>query len=223
MANEPTTKTRLDLNIGADVYCNDGRCGKLSRVVIDPRSERVTDLVVEKGFLQKEDRVIPVSAIDTATGSEIRLDIDAETYEKFAQYDEESVRLPASGYRGAQYEATEVLYSVQGYGSYGSITLSRPTVPTVEHTIHEGVPTRLEVLSSGTPVRNAHGELGDVDHLLINRDTNWITHVIVKTNDLFSDYPIVPIGDIDNIDEEGVYLEMSEEELGAYPRYKPRG
>jgi uncharacterized protein YrrD len=213
-----TKENKLDLNIGANVYCNEGRCGKLTHVVLDPRTERVTDLVVEKGFLQKEDRVIPVSAVNEATGDEVRIDLDAEAYEEFPEFDEATVRLPAAGYRGDRYQTDEVVYLMN---RYRAVFVREPVVPTVKHTLHEGVPTKLDVVGAGTPVRNALGDLGEVDHLLVNSETNRITHLVIKTKGLFSDYPIVPLSEVSAIDEEGVYLKMTEEELEEYPRYTP--
>jgi uncharacterized protein YrrD len=218
MSNATSEKTELDLNIGADVTCTEGRCGKLIRVVIDPRTQRVTDLIVEKGFLQKVDRVIPVTAVEEATGESIRLNVDADAFKDFQEYDETSVRLPVGGYRGNRYRTNEVVYLM---GRYRSVFVEEPIVPTVEHKVHEGVPTELDVIGSGTPVRNMLGDLGEVDHLLINADTNRITHLVVKTKGLFSDYPVVPISDVSGIDEAGIFIKVSEEELREYPRYSP--
>lgn len=213
-----THNNELDLNIGADVYCDEGRCGKLTHVVLDPRTQRVTDLVVEKGFLQKKDRVIPVSAVSETTGDEIRLHLDSDAFEQFDEFDEESVRMPASGYQGDRYATDEVFYLM---GRYRAVFVTRPVVPVVEHTVHEGVPTKLDVIGAGTVVRNVLDELGEVDHLLIDSETNRITHLVVKTKGLFSDYPVVPITEVSAIDEEGIFLDMDEEELGEYPRYTP--
>jgi hypothetical protein len=54
--------------IGADVSCTDGVCGKLSRLVIDPRAGTVTHLVVNDR--QFQGRLVPLSLadVDAATG-----------------------------------------------------------------------------------------------------------------------------------------------------------
>jgi uncharacterized protein YrrD len=220
MTIDTQSKTDLDLNIGADIYCSDGRCGKLTHVVIEPRTQRVTDLIVEKGFLQKEDRIVPISAVKDTSDDRIEVDLCEEDYESLPGYDKKQVRVPATGQGDERYETNESLYFM---GSYGSIVVSEEIVPRVEHTVHEGVPSQADVLSAGTPVRNAHGDLGEVDHLLIDADTNQITHLVIETQGLFPDYPVVPIEDIKEIDEFGVYLPCSKDELGDYPRYTPRG
>jgi sporulation protein YlmC with PRC-barrel domain len=37
------------------------KVGTVSRVVIDPRNKEITNIVVGKGFLFKEDRVLPAA------------------------------------------------------------------------------------------------------------------------------------------------------------------
>ena len=54
------------LTIGADVSCTDGVCGKVSRLVIDPRARTVTHLVVNDR--QFQGRLVPVSLVDATTG-----------------------------------------------------------------------------------------------------------------------------------------------------------
>ena len=49
---------------GANVYTADGdRVGDVERVVLDPRSKEVTHIVVDKGFLFDDDRVVPLNLI----------------------------------------------------------------------------------------------------------------------------------------------------------------
>lgn len=67
--------------IGADVSCTDGVCGKVSRLVIDPRARTVTHLVVNDR--QFQGRLVPVSLVDVdaATGK-IRLRCTIAKFEK---------------------------------------------------------------------------------------------------------------------------------------------
>jgi hypothetical protein len=54
--------------IGADVSCTDGACGRLSRLVIDPRAGTVSHLVVDDR--QFQGRLVPLdlAGIDATTG-----------------------------------------------------------------------------------------------------------------------------------------------------------
>ncbi|HEX6269128.1 MAG TPA: PRC-barrel domain-containing protein, partial [Anaerolineales bacterium] len=50
---------------GAEVFSGEGeKIGTLNRLILDPRTREVSDLIVEKGFLSKTDKVIPITLVD---------------------------------------------------------------------------------------------------------------------------------------------------------------
>lgn len=52
---------------GTDVFTIDGdKVGSIDRVVIDPRNNEVTHLVVRKGFFFPTDKVVPMDLVRTA-------------------------------------------------------------------------------------------------------------------------------------------------------------
>ena len=59
--------------IGAPVFAQDGRTGHLGKVVIDPHTRRVTHLIIHRGVLLAEDRVVPVELVERATPEGISL------------------------------------------------------------------------------------------------------------------------------------------------------
>ena len=75
---------------GAQVFTSDGEeAGKVDRVVLDPITNEITHLVVRKGFLFTEDKVVPIDLVQSATEERVELkgveDLDAlpqfeETY-----------------------------------------------------------------------------------------------------------------------------------------------
>jgi uncharacterized protein YrrD len=75
-----------DFNIGARVHCRDGDCGQLHKVVVDPQTQRVTDLVVERGFLLTTDLVLPVDVVERAAGENIYLSISSEELGNYTEY-----------------------------------------------------------------------------------------------------------------------------------------
>ena len=74
--------------IGTDVYTTDGRAGKLIKVIPDAAGAQVTHLVVEKGFRQTQDRVVPRRAVAAVTDEAIRLNVSTAELERFPQYHE---------------------------------------------------------------------------------------------------------------------------------------
>jgi len=79
--------------IGADVSCSDGICGKISRLVINPRAGTVTHLVVNDR--QFQGRLVPLSLVDAdATTAKIRLGC---TVAEFGKLDPASRTMPLEG------------------------------------------------------------------------------------------------------------------------------
>jgi len=82
--------------IGAQVYCEDGACGDLMRVVIDPVKRAITHLVVERRYGQEVGRLVPIDLVESATQNELRLRCSREKFEGL-EAAEETKFLPAQG------------------------------------------------------------------------------------------------------------------------------
>lgn len=67
---------------------NGEEVGRIDRIVIDPRSKDVTHVVVRKGWLFTEDRVIPTALFDEAYTDKIVLVDSVNDLEKFPEYEE---------------------------------------------------------------------------------------------------------------------------------------
>lgn len=64
----------MEFKQGATVEMPTGdNVGHIARVVLDPRTKEVTHVVVRKGFLFTEDKVVPTSLIASATEDRVRL------------------------------------------------------------------------------------------------------------------------------------------------------
>ena len=58
----------MELKEGTSVFtAGEEEVGKISRFVLDPTTNEVTHVVVEKGWLLKEDKVVPMDMIHSAT------------------------------------------------------------------------------------------------------------------------------------------------------------
>lgn len=80
---------KFDLMIGAQVYCQDGKFGKLVKVVVKSKTQRVKSLVIEKGFLTKRHRVFPVSLVSSAAAGEVYLRLKNDDWRDYPAYQQE--------------------------------------------------------------------------------------------------------------------------------------
>lgn len=68
----------MQIEIDAKVVSKDGeQIGKVDRIVIDPESLEVLEIVTHKGLFSEEDRIIARSYIDSGDDKTVRLNIDA--------------------------------------------------------------------------------------------------------------------------------------------------
>ncbi|HEX6386047.1 MAG TPA: BON domain-containing protein [Anaerolineae bacterium] len=198
----------FDFNIGAQVHCQDGKCGKLAKVVVNPETLQVTDLIVEEGFLLKRARVFPISVVETATAEEIHLSINSDELGNFREYREVEYEAPAPGGNASFQEP------------YAGMPLNVSKVPMVREKVREGISSdELIVVQQGTPVSNAKGKVGKLDHVLSAEDSNEITHLVVRHGALFGELLVIPVSMVEHVGEKGILIAPTDNELKELDRY----
>ncbi len=211
-----------ELRIGADVYAKDGKkVGELYRVVLDPETMEVTDLIVRKGLLMKKDRVVPVSLVDHLDeAGNIHLKIDVEELSRCREYREIEFTLPVKGdLVPTPYAQGGALYW-QTY--YQSLPREDYVLMTRER-VKEGVPQDHPVLRRGLPVFLKDGrKLGVLDHLVVERETGRIAYLAVRKGLLLRHSRLIPVEVIDTMDDDGIYLNATLDEVRAMQHYKER-
>jgi uncharacterized protein YrrD len=76
------------LSDGATVVSSDREeIGNIERIIVDPKDERVTHIVVGSGLLTKEYKLVPAFWINSATDEKVFLSIEADFYEKLPVYE----------------------------------------------------------------------------------------------------------------------------------------
>src|SRR5688572_2211950 len=82
-------KDTMKLKEDARVVTSDGQTvGHVDRVVMDPRTKEVTHVVVRKGFLFTEDKVVPIDLIAGVVDDQVQLRADAGDLERLPDYEE---------------------------------------------------------------------------------------------------------------------------------------
>lgn len=190
--------------IGEPVWCSDGACGELSRIIVDLAVPSVTHLVVEPHHEHARGRVVPV-VLAEARGDGILLSC---TLAPFGDLDhaEEVELLPA-----------EPWMLPPGYPPAGLLAWpsyeARPAAIT-----HESVPLGEVEIRRGEHVHAADGPIGKVRGLGILPREQHVTHVLLHEGHLSNSKDVaVPIGALDRIDEDGVHVSLTRREVRALP------
>lgn len=216
---------KFDFNIGAKIHCQGNEdCGKLHKVVLDSHTYRVTDLIVERGFLQKTDRVVPVTEVDKATEDDIYLSIESDKLDDYPEYNEKEFKEPLPNWEEVEgYDFEKEKYRTQEVRHwtrrFGMLHLT-PVVPQLKRRVHEGISKDKAVIERGTPIKQVANTIGKVDHLLVDRESGEIKHIVMDKG-LFAHSRVIPISMIDDVTEEAVFIKK-DENLEELPRYTPR-
>jgi uncharacterized protein YrrD len=214
------------LKEGTHVFTSDGKeVGKVNRFVLDPATDEVTHVVVEKGWLLPEDKVVPFEMVASATEDKVVLKENIDDFEKLPPF-EESHFVSASAKdtdptRYGTYPYAPAYYwypPPAGYIGYPAYGLGYASWPPIE--MQRNIPADAVALKEGTDVMSADGKhVGAVDRLFVDPNSNKVTHFLISQG-LFKDPKLVPTSWIRSVNEDQVELTVSSEKLERLPAYQ---
>jgi hypothetical protein len=195
----------MDIPIDAQVECVDGAAGSSTYVILNPVTRRLTHVVVkEEGFPWTE-RLVPVEMVAETSPDQIRLKCSRQELHGLESFVETEFVAGASPYG---------TYDLGQYHVWPYFVAEDESV-TVEH---ERVPPGELAVRRGNQVRATDGDVGWVDEFLVDRDSEQITHIVLREGHLWGQKDVlVPVSEIGQIDEDRVYLTLSKEEIAILP------
>lgn len=210
---------------GAKVLTADGeRVGSIDRVVLEPDTKEVTHLVVEKGFLFSEDKVVPMSLVGPATEEKVTLREDAGDLEKLPDF-EESYYVPAdTGPRRplapASWARPMYLYPPVGTwwsgGGYATGVEPQYVVRTKRQ-----IPEGTIALEEGAKVIGSDGEeIGKIEEIFTEPQENRATHLLVSEGLILKEKKLIPTQWVSTVLEEEVVLSVDSEFVEGLPEYQ---
>ena len=215
----------MELKEGTSVYTPDGQeVGKVSRFVIDPSNNQVTHVVVQKGWLLREDKVVPLEMIDSANNERVELNEKVEDYEDLPPF-EETHFVNAAGEEAYSERSADAdvpasyWYPPMGYlahPTYGPNVFSWPPAE-----IKQNIPEHTVPLKEGANIISVDEKhVGDLERLFVASDTNNVTHFVISQGLFFKERKLVPAGWVKNVEEDKVYLSVSTNLLDRLPAYQ---
>jgi hypothetical protein len=214
--------------LGAEVHCTDGDCGKLRSLVIRPRDDAVTHLVVEHSHHKDVAMIVPLGLVDagaddTATG-EVRLRCTRAEFERLDPA--ETTLLPGDeGYEDISYrwepEASWPYYATQGPlmpgapgtpGVPGAITR-----PVIVDTVPDQLPGEDEV-SRGEHVHATDGDIGHVLGFVVEASSGRVTSILLREGHLLSRRTVlIPRSAVAQVGWDGFHLNIAREQVQHLP------
>ena len=190
-------------SIGAVAECTDGPCGRLTQVVVDPIRREVTHLIVEPEHRTGLGRLVPVDRVD-ATPDGVRIRASRSEFEKLASAEEVHFLPGTEGY--GEYNPEEVML----WPYFGGNLTPPVTVDTL--------PVGEVAVRRGEEVHAKDGRIGAVDGLIVDRRSHHVTHFVLAEGHLFGRKDVaIPIGAVEQIDDEGIRISMTRKEIEDLP------
>ena len=216
----------MQLQKDAHVYTADGReAGTVARVVLDPKSDEITHIVVRKGWLFTEDKLVPINLVESANGDRIQLSTDLKNFDELPLFQETHYVTPGeipeegepSAYAPQLYWYPPVGAAWTGYyTSYYGYPLS-PYVTYTEKHIPEGT----FGLKEGARVVSADGQnVGQVEEVITNEELNRATHLLIREGWLFTEKRSIPVDWIVSANDEEIRLSVNAQTLRQIPEYQ---
>jgi sporulation protein YlmC with PRC-barrel domain len=195
----------MGLELGSEITCSDGACGKLERLVVDPAARTVTYLVVEPPHRVGMARLVPIRFTDrTAHG--VRLSCTLAEFDRFD---------------AAEFLAvTEPGFAGEGLPSwpFGSDT-GDPGIPAgfggnaTPPVVFDRVPEGDVEVCRGDAVQATDGPIGRVQGLVLDPGNSLVTHVLLQEGHLWGRKEVaVPVAAVTSVTD-GIQLNVTKVEV----------
>jgi len=210
--------------IGTEVSCEDGVCGKITRVVVDPVRRVLTHLVVTAEHRDHLGRLVPTELVESS-GETLLLRCTLAQFEELDPAEETQFIAGADGDWG--YDPDQVFslpYFGLGQGGLGlgasrisglgleGVT-ARPDAIT-----YDKVPVGEVEVRRGQHVITTDGPIGRVRGLVIDPSDYHVTHVLLDEGHLWGEKEVaIPISAVTKIDTDGAHLNLTKADVRDLP------
>ena len=215
----------VEFTIGAEVFCEEGTCGVLRRVVIDPIARAITHLVVDPQQGQNLGHLVPIDRVDTSK-DEIRLRCTMAEFEALEDAEETQFLQGGSGQWGYGQGQTLLLpffgLGMRGMGmggmgmGMGGIGM-RGQGMGPQAVTRDRVPVGEVEVRRGDHVSATDGPIGRVQGLVIDASDYHVTHVLLDEGHMWGKKEVsIPISAVIGVDD-AVRLNLTKNEVRDLP------
>ena len=208
-----------EYEIGAQAYCQEGECGELVRVVIDPIKCAITHLVVEARNSREFGRLVPVDLVETATEKELHLSCTREKFEALEEAEETKFIASSSAIGG--YRQNQMLlmpFFGLGMGGLGMGGLGMGGGASHQAVTYDKVPQGEVEVKRGQRVHALDGPIGHVRGLVVDPTDHQVTHILLDEGHLWGKKEVsIPIGEVIGVDDDGVRVSLTKSAVEQLP------
>lgn len=216
----------MKIKFGAVVKTEDNKnIGEIERVVIDPSHEEITHVVIKKGLLFKEDKLVPISMIGVINEGEVHLRATEDEIENMNDFETEFYldygELTQVDKNQVGYSARMIMYPPSGIPSMAA---GPRIIPPVVARVKKNVPQEYAALVEGADVIGLEGEkVGEIEEVIMDPKLDRATYFVISKGFLFKQRKLVPTNWIKTMKDAKVRLIVNEkiiEQLPEYPEFE---
>jgi uncharacterized protein YrrD len=201
----------LTFQLGANVYGRNKHCGYFTKIVVEPHSWQLTDLIVEEGLLVKRALVLPIAQIKETRGQTILLNVSSEQLKELHTYEETTIEKGIS-----DWPATKTVGEVE-YGRLPAANI--PNLARSREKTRLGVRNEAVILDGNTTIACLDGNLGLLSHIIVDAKDYLISDLVFKQGTLFPKYYIVSTRYLDSLNESQAQIAIDRFEAEQLPQY----
>lgn len=189
----------------ARVECVDGPCGQVTALIVNPVTRKVTHFAVRGRYSQ--DFLVPVAQVESTGRDLIRLRCISDELNRMELFVE-------THYVASEPSEPESL----GYSSMLNAPFVTPMAGYDLGDAVERVPLGELAVRRGTRVDALDGHVGVVSELVVDKDGEYVTHIVLKEGHLRAkERTTLPVSAIDRVQGDTVYLKLDKESIRALP------
>ncbi len=227
-----------NLRHDAPVVSSDGaEVGKLHAVVIDPRDDEVTHIVVNAGphfpspgFGAPKLVSVPIGQMEGAEEQDVVLRCSEQEFAAMPSYVERDFLPPPEeeAAEAAPEEESEGFLPIRRLwdaatalaASFGQQLVG---IPVPRETFQVARFERQIVYESPVWRVEPHEQIGEVERVLVNHETDEIEALVVRRGGLFSEDVVLPIEYVTEILDGMIRVELSDEQVAGLARFEAEG
>jgi uncharacterized protein YrrD len=198
----------MEFKKNVSIYAANGEAvGHLDRVVVDSETKAITHIVVQKGGLLKEDKVVPISLIAEANDERINLREDAGDLHGLQLFEEKHYVMSGDTGGGAPAVVSQPMAGMPG----AVVTEARPKY--VKQT-EQNIPVGAVALKEGATVVAADGKhVGHVEKVITDAQAEHATHLLITKGKLSKEHKLIPIAWVGVLTEDEVHLTVEPRQI----------
>jgi uncharacterized protein YrrD len=208
---------------GASVYTTENeKVGTIDQIVLDPDSKEITHVVVQKGFLFAEDKLVPVRSIKAATADRVTLHTSYANLEEFPDFEVEHYLKADQVVPSAEDNThpSKTLYYYPPIGIGRTMPPRLNTKPMFVENTEKNLPDDTVAIDQGTSVVSSDGEaIGEVERIFSDTD-KYATHLLVSEGLFLKEKKLIPTAWIKKLTKDRIRLMVDAKFIERLPEYQ---